>query len=306
MRAFLTGGAGFVGGFLVRHLEERGDDVRLLPHGVDVLDGERLATELAGAAPDVVYHLAALTHVGRSWDEPAATFSVNALGTLNLLEAARRLTPAPAVLLVSSAEVYGSGEGAPLSEGAPLVPVTPYAASKVAAEYLGVQAFAGRGLRVLRVRPFNHVGPGQSDAFVVSALARRVAEAELAGGGVVRVGNLSPRRDVTDVRDVVRAYRLVAERGEAGEVYNVCSGRALAVSELLERLVDLARCDVEVVFDPALARPVDVPVLLGDSSRLAALTGWAPEVDLGQTLADVLGHWRAQLTLPPPAEQVGG
>ena len=119
------------------------------------------------------------------------------------------------------------------------------------------------------------------------------------------MGNLSPRRDVTDVRDVVRAYRLLAERGEAGEVYNVCSGRALAVSELLERLVALARCDLEVVFDPDLARPVDVPVLLGDPSRLAALTGWAPEVDLGQTLADVLEHWRGELKALPPPERVG-
>lgn len=295
MRAFLTGGAGFVGGFLARHLTACGDDVTLLPADVDVRDGDRVGDELAAAAPQVVYHLAALTHVGRSWDTPADTFSVNALGTLSLLEAARRLEAPPDVVLVSSAEVYGTGEGAPLSEASPLVPVTPYAASKVAAEYLGVQAHAGRGLGVVRVRPFNHVGPGQSDAFVVSALARRVAEAELHGGGVVRVGNLSPRRDVTDVRDVVRAYRLLAGRGEPGEVYNVCSGRALAISELLERLVDLARCPIEVAVDPALSRPVDVPVLLGDRSRLSELTGWAPEVDLDQTLADVLEHWRAEV-----------
>lgn len=295
MRAFLTGGAGFVGGFLTRHLGACGDDVSLLSPGADVRDGARLGAELARAAPDVVYHLAALTHVGRSWDAPEETFSVNALGTLSLLEAVRHLDPAPTVVLVSSAEVYGSGEGAPLEETSSLVPVTPYAASKVSAEYLGVQAHAGRGVRVVRVRPFNHVGPGQSDAFVVSALARRVAETELAGGGDVRVGNLSPRRDLTDVRDVVRAYRLLAEHGAAGEVYNVCSGRALAISELLERLVALARCTVEVSFDPALARPVDVPVLLGDPSRLQALTGWSPEVDLDETLLDVLDYWRAEV-----------
>lgn len=295
MRAFLTGAAGFVGGFLARHLEACGDEVAALAPGVDVRDGERVAAALAEAAPEVVYHLAALTHVGRSWAAPEETFSVNALGTLSLLEAARQLVVPPSVVLVSSSEVYGSGDGSPLPESSPLVPVSPYAASKVAAEYLGVQAVAGRGLRVVRARPFNHVGPGQSEAFVVSALARRIAEAEQAGGGIVRVGNLSPRRDVTDVRDVVRAYRLLAERGVAGEVYNVCGGQALAVSELLERLVELARCPIEVVPDPALARPVDVPVLLGDPTRLTELTGWSPVTGIDQTLADVLEHWRSEV-----------
>lgn len=296
MRAFLTGAGGFVGGFLARHLEACGDEVAALAPGVDVRDGDRVEAALAEAAPEVVYHLAALTHVGRSWAAPAETFSVNALGTLNLLEAARQLETPPSVVLVSSSEVYGSGDGSPLGEDSPLVPVSPYAASKVAAEFLGVQAMVGRGLRVIRARPFNHVGPGQSDAFVVSALARRIAEAELAGGGVVRVGNLSPRRDFSDVRDVVRAYRLLAERGVAGEAYNVCGGRALAISELLDRLVRLARCPIEIVADPALARPVDVPVLVGDPTRLVGLTGWSPEHELDRTLADVLEHWRSAVT----------
>lgn len=295
MRAYLTGGGGFVGGWLAGHLRSCGDEVAALPEGVDVLDGDLLGEDLARAAPEVVYHLAALTHVGRSWDEPRETFSVNALGTLAVLEAARRLDPAPAVLLVSSAEVYGRGDGTPIGEDAPLWPVTPYAASKVAAEFLGLQAFAGRGLRVVRARPFNHVGPGQSDSFVVAALARRVAEAELAGGGAVRVGNLTPRRDFADVRDVVRAYRLLAVAGAGGEVYNVCTGRALAVSELLDRLVALASCPVDVVEDPSLTRPVDVPVLVGDPSKLARLTGWAPEITLDETLSDVLVHWRSFL-----------
>ena len=296
MRAFLTGATGFVGGYLARHLEGCGDAVSGLAAGIDVRDGAQLEAALVAAAPDVVYHLAALTHVGRSWEAPAETFSVNALGTLALLEAARHLETPPAVVLVSSAEVYGSGDGRPLRESSPLVPVSPYAASKVAAEFLGVQAAAGRGLRVVRARPFNHVGPGQSDAFVVAALARRIAEAELAGGGVVRVGNLTPQRDVTDVRDVVRAYRLLAEHGVAGEVYNVCTGRTFAISELLDRLVGLARCPIEVTFDPELARPVDVPVLLGDATQLARRTGWSPEIGLDETLADVLEHWRAEVT----------
>ena len=296
MRAFVTGGSGFVGGFLARHLADCGDEVEVLAPEVDVRDRAGVAAALTAAAPEVVYHLAALTHVGRSWEAPEATFSVNALGTLSVLEAAWRLGAPPSVVLVSSAEVYGSGDGAPLLETSPLVPVSPYAASKVAAEFLGVQAFVGRGLRVVRARPFNHVGPGQSDAFVVSALARRVAEAELAGGGVVRVGNLSPRRDFADVRDVVRAYRLLADRGAAGEAYNVCRGEALAISEVLDRLVALARRPIEVTYDPSLARPVDVPVLVGDPTRLIELTGWAPATDLDRTLADVLDHWRSAVT----------
>lgn len=295
MRAFLTGGSGFVGRWLAAHLQACGDEVAELPEGVDVLQAEQVAEHLRASAPDVVYHLAALTHVGRSWEAPSETLQVNALGTLNVLEAARTCPAPPSMLLVSSAEVYGSGLGRPLDEQAELLPVSPYAASKVAAEFLGVQAHEGRGLRVVRARPFNHVGPGQAPFFVVSALARRVAEAEQAGGGEVRVGNLTPRRDFTDVRDVVRAYRLLAERGEAGAAYNVCSGRALAVSEILERLVAHAKAEVRVVEDPELVRPIDVPVLLGDPAALHRLTGWRPEIDLDRTLADVLEHWRREL-----------
>jgi GDP-4-dehydro-6-deoxy-D-mannose reductase len=170
--------------------------------------------------------------------------------------------------------------------------VTPYAASKVAAEYLGLQTFLGRGLEVIRVRPFNHVGPGQADSFVVSALARRVVEAERSGSGVVRVGNLTPARDFTDVRDVVRAYRLLAELGTAGDVYNVCSGEAVPIETVLDEIIALAAGSLVPVEDPALMRPVDLPVLVGDGGRLAVLTGWKPEIPLRQTLAEVLADWR--------------
>jgi GDP-4-dehydro-6-deoxy-D-mannose reductase len=294
VRAFLTGASGFVGRWLARHLEASGDSVQVLAEGVDVSDAAAIRTALHAAAPDVVYHLAALTHVGRSWDQPEETFRVNALGTLQLLEAARTAPRPPRVLLVSSAEVYGAtGEGA-VGEDAPLRPVSPYAASKVAAEYLGVQAHFGRGLEVVRARPFNHVGPGQADTFVVSALARRIVEAE-GGDGVVRVGNLSAARDLTDVRDVARAYRMLALRGVPGEVYNVCSGVALPVSEVFERLAAHARAKVVARVDPELVRPVDVPVLLGDAGKLRAATAWAPEIDLDETLVDVLAYWRSRL-----------
>lgn len=218
MRAFITGGSGFVGRWLEGHLEACGDEVRA-PF-VDVTDAQALKAALGEARPDAVYHLAALTHVGDSWDEPEQTFVVNALGTLHLLEAARALDPPPRVLLVCSAEVYGAvqPDELPVNEDQPLRPVTPYAASKVAAEYLGLQAYLAHRLPVLRVRAFNHVGPGQDPTFVVSSLARQIAVTERDGGDRLRVGNLTPRRDFTDVRDVVRAYRMLVERGRPGDV----------------------------------------------------------------------------------------
>ncbi|MGA3351578.1 MAG: GDP-mannose 4,6-dehydratase [Acidimicrobiales bacterium] len=296
MRAYLTGGTGFVGAWLLRHLAEVGDTAVAPGPEVDVLDLDLLAGDLEAAAPEVVYHLAALTHVGRSWREPGETFRVNALGTLNLLEAAARCPTPPAVVLVSSAEVYGPATDAgPLDEQSDLRPVTPYAASKVAAEFLGLQAFLGRGLRVVRARPFNHVGPGQSEDFVVSALAKRMIEAELGKTATVRVGNLAVSRDFTDVRDVVRAYRLLATDGVAGEAYNICSGRAISIAELADQMAGLLSGEVRLVEDPALFRPIEVPVLLGDDSKLVAATGWHPEIALSSTLSDVLGYWRGRL-----------
>jgi GDP-4-dehydro-6-deoxy-D-mannose reductase len=294
VRAFVTGGTGFVGPWLVRHLEEAGDEVIVAGHDVDVTDAKALDAAVADAAPEAVYHLAALANVAESWEAPARTFEVNAVGTLHLLEAARRVEPRPRVLLVGSAEVYGvvSPDQLPITEDTPLRPVTPYAASKVAAEYLGLQAHLGHGLAVVRARSFNHVGPAQAGSFVVADLARRIAEAERTGSRALRVGNLSARRDFTDVRDVVRAYRLLVERGEPGQAYNVCSGRDLAIEDLAGRLLALAGADLALETDPALVRPVDVPVLRGDNARIRAATGWEPRIDLDDTLRDVLDHWR--------------
>lgn len=294
MRAFLTGANGFVGGHLTRHLEAAGDAVDALPDGVDIGDSSVLLAALTAASPDVVYHLAGQANVALSWTEPAETMRVNALGTLALLEAVRELTVRPRVLLVSSAEVYGAGEGVALDEDAPLRPTNPYAASKVAAEFIGLQAYLGRGIDVVRARPFNHIGAGQAEAFVVSGLAKRIVAAERAGGGEIAVGNLAAARDFTDVRDVVRAYRLLAVAGEAGAVYNVSSGNAIAIATVLERLVALAAVPVEPRQDAALLRPVDVPLLVGDGTRLAKLTGWKPEIALDDTLVEVLQAWRAR------------
>jgi GDP-4-dehydro-6-deoxy-D-mannose reductase len=167
----------------------------------------------------------------------------------------------------------------------------------VAAEFLGLQAFLGHSVPVIRARAFNHIGPGQAPTFVVSSLARQIAEAALRGGGVVRVGNLTPQRDFTDVRDVVRAYRLLVERGEPGEVYNVCSGEAVAIADIADRLMRLAGADLRLEVDPDRVRAVEVPVLRGDPARLVQATGWAPEHRLDATLADVLETWRAELAV---------
>ena len=294
MRAFVTGGSGFVGSWLRAHLEDVGDEVVVPDDAFDVRDPGAVRRAFDKAGADAVYHLAGLAQVGRSWDQPAEFFSTNAVGTLHVLDSARRCRPLPRVLVVSSAEVYGSATAGrlPLTEEAPLQPVSPYAASKAAAEMVSIQAHLGWGLPVIRARPFNHVGPGQSPEYVVPALAERVLEAQRTGSGVLRTGNLSARRDFTDVRDVVRAYRLLVERGEPGQAYNVCSGRDVAVAEVVAHLLDLCGAELDAQVDPALLRPEDAPVLRGDPGRLRQATGWEPVVPLEESLRSVVGSLR--------------
>ena len=299
MRALVTGAGGFVGGHLVRHLTACGDDVVELEHridGIDITEPERLTEAIVKAEPEAIYHLAGASDVGGSWSAPRATFMANAVGTLNVLEASRE-AGADRVLAVTSADVYGKVTEAelPLNEEQPLRPVTPYAASKVAADALAQQAWLGHQLPVIRVRAFNHLGPGQSDNFVAPSLAARIARNERDGGDEVPVGNLTPRRDVTDVRDVVRAYRLLMTAGEPGAVYNVCRGEAFSVQQIAEALLAMASRPMRLVSDPALQRPVDIPVLVGDNRALRTATGWEPTIPLAQTLTDVLADWRARL-----------
>ena len=295
MRAFITGGGGFVGHWLSEHLRACGDEVTSVDMDVDITDPLAVRAAVAAAAPDAVYHLAAVSNVGESWDAPAKTFAVNAVGTLHVLEAVKALPSPPTVLLVCSSEVYGrvSPEELPLHEDSALRPLSPYAASKVAAEFLGLQAFLAHKLPVIRVRAFNHIGPGQGPAFVVPSLARQIVEARRAGQATVKVGNLTPERDFTDVRDVVRAYRLLVERGTPGEVYNVCSGEAVAIEDLARRMLALAGSDLTLEVDPDRVRAVEMPALRGDPTRVVAATGWSREFGLDQTLADVLASVEA-------------
>jgi GDP-4-dehydro-6-deoxy-D-mannose reductase len=287
MRAVVSGAGGFVGPVLVEHLEAQGDDVTGVDQhsGPDLLDGPGWQRLLGDLAPDAVYHLAGWSDVGASWHEPERTFRTNAEGVGR-------------VLVISSADVYGTCAPGdlPLTEDHPVDPRSPYGASKVSAEVLARRAWRGDGLETVIARPFNHIGPGQAPNFVAPALAQRIAEAEAAGGGTIRHGDLTPRRDLTDVRDVVRAYRLLVEHGEPGQTYNVCSGRDLAMSELLEHLVDRATAPITTEVDPDLLRPVDLPVLRGSYTRLHECTGWTPEIDIRQTLADILDHARRRVS----------
>jgi GDP-4-dehydro-6-deoxy-D-mannose reductase len=299
VRALVTGAGGFVGVHLVRHLEQRGDDVVELERrddGIDIADADALTEAVIAAKPEAVYHLAGAADVGGSWAAPRETFLANALGTLNVLEASRQ-AGAERVLAVTSADVYGrvTSDELPLGEDRPLRPVSPYAASKVAADALAQQAWLGHRLPVIRVRAFNHLGPGQTERFVAPSLAARIARNERDGGDEVPIGNMTPRRDVTDVRDVVRAYRLLMEAGEPGAVYNVCRGSAVSVQQIAAALLAMATRPMHLVSDPGLQRPVDIPVLVGDNTALRAATGWEPTIPLDQTLSDVLADWRARI-----------
>lgn len=302
MRALVTGAHGFVGRHLVAHLDEAGDEVSgiSLPDGPDLLDPVGLRALLADRRPEVVYHLGGWSDVGASWDHQLECFRVNAEGTFNLLEACR-MSSAPRVLVVSSADVYGKvrPEELPLTEASPYRPVTPYAASKIAADELAHQAWLGHGLETIRVRAFNHLGPGQTTRFVAPAIAERIAVNERDGGRDVAVGNLTPRRDITDVRDVVRAYRMLMVDGRPGEAYNVCTGTDLSMEELAQRLIALAAAPMTLRPDPELQRPVETPVLRGDNTKLRADTGWEPTISVDRTLVDVLAEQRMMAGASP-------
>jgi GDP-4-dehydro-6-deoxy-D-mannose reductase len=281
-RVLVSGASGFVG----RHLLELlGDEAA--PLEIDVTDAAVVGDAIRARRPAAIVHLAALSWVPESWREPARVWEVNVVGTVNVLEAVRRGRPDARVLAVSTGEVYGNAERLPTPEEAPVTPLSPYAASKAAAEVACTQARL-TGLDVVVARAFQHEGPGRDERFAIGSWTRQLAELELAGGGVLRVGNLDVERDITDVRDVCRAYRLLLERSVEPGVYNVATGLAIRLARVIDVLIDLARVPVTVEQDPDRLRPADVPVQCGDASRLREATGWKPEIPLEQTLADTL------------------
>jgi GDP-4-dehydro-6-deoxy-D-mannose reductase len=298
MRALVTGGSGFVGTHLSRLLRERGDEVVVAGRAherepVDVVleldDAASVRRAVDAAAPEVVFHLAAQAFVPESIADPLRTYDVNALGTARLFEALRDRPAPPRVVLASSAEVYGSRERAdyPLHETLAPRPATPYAASKVAAEAVALAAWRTYGVPVVLARAFNHIGPGQDKRFAIPAFALQLARVAAGGPPLVKVGNLDALRDFLDVRDVVAAYAVLAERGRAGEIYNVCSGTPVSLKEMLRRLIMIAGVAVEVRDDPERMRKSDVPTSYGDPGKLRADTGWEPQISLDAALRDV-------------------
>lgn len=298
MRCVVTGGAGFAGRHLVRELEGHGHTVHVLDRShVDVADPHLVAAAFTRLRPDAVFHLAAITHVGESWSDPGAVERVNVGGTRAVIEASAA-NAADVVVVVGSAEEYGAigTTGSPINESAEPSPVSPYGISKLAATRFAVDFAAQSAMRVVVVRPFNHTGPGQIARFMVPALAQRILAAQRRGDREIAVGNLDPVRDLSDVRDVVRAYRLAAECGMNGEIYNVATGRGVTVRSVAERLMTIAGADLMLRVDPDLVRPVDIPVLIGDPAKFHDASGWQPVIDLDTTLAGVLAAASATAT----------
>ncbi|MDA8146134.1 MAG: GDP-mannose 4,6-dehydratase [Thermaerobacter sp.] len=308
MRVLVTGATGFVGTHLVPRLEAAGHEVwgthrpgvalaavlprvRLLP--LEVADPSSWTGALARARPEAVVHLAGYAAVGRSWEEPREAVRTNVLGTLNLLEAVRAAGMDPVILSIGSGDEYGAVEELPVREDTPARPGNPYAVSKLAQGLLALEYHRRHGMRVVHLRPFNHIGAGQAPGFLVSDLARQIALMEAGRQELkLRVGNLDTARDYLDVRDVAAAYALALAAAEPGQVYNVASGRARTGREILQGLLALTSLRVEVTEDPRLFRPSDTPVVVGDAGKFRAATGWRPRYRLEESLRSALDGWR--------------
>lgn len=317
MRVLITGITGFVGSHMAEYCLRRDAQVlgsirwrskteniehlraRITLLDCDFRDASSVGAMLDAARPDWILHLAAQSFVGSSWQMPAETLTTNIIGQTNLLEAIRTLKMTPRVLVVGSSEEYGLvyPDELPIKETNPLRPLSPYAVSKVAQDLMAYQYFKSYGLSLIRCRAFNHEGPRRGDVFVTSSFAKQIAEIE-AGlrPPVIHVGDLKPRRDYSDVRDIVRGYWCLLERGEPGEVYNLCSGRSWSIQQVLDFLLEQSTVKgIQVRTDPARFRPSDVMLLEGDPGKIHRVTGWRVEIPFEQTLTDLLDYWRARV-----------
>lgn len=300
MNALITGAGGFVGTHLTSHLLACGDRVIAMAPEIDIGDAATLNgyfESISDEPIDAVFHLAALAHVQQSFGSSAEVLRVNVIGTSNVVESVRKYFPESRFLSVSSSEVYGrvAPSDLPVNEEAPPAPISPYAASKAAAEQVALQAFRAYGQQIIVARPFNHIGPGQSDSYVVSALAKRLVIASREKSRIIAVGNLDARRDFTDVRDVVGFYRSAVLGASAGEIYNVCSGRSLRIVDVAHRLIELLGFDVELIVDPNLTRTVEVSEMKGDASKSKVEISWVPTIPIDESLQDVLRWWSDHL-----------
>ena len=315
MRVLITGITGFAGSHLAEYIlsnhpgvevfgivrwRSRMDNIihiqdKIELREADLKDMVSLRAVLAEVKPDRIFHLAAQSFVPSSWRCPAETFAINAVGEINLFEAILALNQTPKIQIAGSSEEYGQvfSNEIPMKETNPFRPLSPYAVSKVAQDLLAFQYHKSYAVRTVRTRGFNHTGPRRGDVFVTSSFAKQIAEIEQKKRPpVIHVGNLEAKRDFTDVRDMVRAYWLSLEKGVEGEVYNLGSGQAYSMQEVLDLLMSLSRSKMEIEVDPARLRPSDVPVLLSDSSKFRTLTGWRPMIPFKQTILDLLNYWR--------------
>ncbi|HEX9021652.1 MAG TPA: GDP-mannose 4,6-dehydratase [Nitrospirota bacterium] len=297
-RALLIGGTGFVGGHLQRHLLGAGLEVGVHGDSVDVRNAGEMQRLISAERPDAVIHLAAVSSVPESLKNPRETYEINFFGTLNVLLALKASNFRGRLLYIGSGDVYGllGDRDLPVTEDRPLKPKNPYAVSKVAAEALCYQWSHSAEFQIIMARPFNHIGPGQSERFALSDFARQIVEIKLGRRpAVLRVGDIDVTRDFTDVRDVVRAYGLLLEKGKNGEAYNVCSGREQSIRSLLLRLMSIAGIDAEIEQDRDRFRPSEQRRVFGSFEKLGRDTGWMPAIPLEQTLRDILDDWRMKL-----------
>jgi len=314
VRILITGISGFVGPYLAEHIAEIAPETEIwgmvwaadpakAPSSVQQVEGDltdisSLTIALNQVRPDIIFHLAAASSVASSWEHPGRFLEVNAVGTVNLLEVVRTLGLGAKTVVSSSAEVYGvvPTNKQPITEDAPLAPLSPYAASKAAQDLLTAQYYHGYGMPTIRLRLFHHTGPRRPTQFVASSFAYQIARIERGlDPPRLAVGNLEAVRDFTDVRDVARAYWLAATRGIPGDAYNVCSSRRTSIRRVLDMLLAHSEVEVEVEVDPNRLRAADIPYLVGDHSRFSETTGWHPEIPLVETLGDLLGWWRSQV-----------
>ncbi len=311
-KAFITGAAGFAGGFLTEHLLSNGiavtgtylssDQLKFTSEfkeakfvKLDLLDADATLKLIKDEKPDYIFHLAALTSPSESFSNPSLTITNNITAQVNVLEAMKNGAVDATALIISSADVYGvvDEKDLPIDEETPFMPVNPYAVSKLTQDFLALQYFLSYDLKIVRVRQFNHIGPRQSTRFVVPAFANQIAQIEKGQQEpVIKVGNLTAKRDFTGVRDIARAYLLAVEKGKAGDVYNIGSGKSYIVSEILDNLLSLSSKKILVETDKDKLRPKDEPDLVCDNSKFTNITGWEPEINIEQTLKDTLDYWR--------------
>lgn len=315
-KVLITGIAGFVGSYLAELSLARGYETyglvrprskidsiepiisKLHLEDADLMDTHSLYTMISRIKPDFIFHLAAQSFVPTSWISPSVTLEVNIVGSANLFEAVRMSGIDPVIQIACSSEEYGlvHDNELPIKETNPLRPLSPYAVSKLAMDYLGYQYFQSYKVRIVRTRGFNHTGPRRGDTFAESNFAKQIAMIEKGKQEpIIHVGNLEASRDYTDVRDMVKGYLVAVDKCDPGEVYNICTGKTIKIGDMLKLLLAFSKTKVDIKEDPARMRPSDVPVLLGDNSKFVAKTGWKPEIPFEKTMEDLLNYWRERV-----------